>query len=116
MQSSVQNTSNNTANKYWKPGNARPPRQQSSSVVDRQDNTSENVDLYQHSSMSIAQHRRNLPIAAYRTHILYLLEKYRTIIIIGQTGNFYFLQNKANRSSQPKITKHSENFLLHQIL
>jgi ATP-dependent RNA helicase DDX35 len=86
MQTSVPNSSNNTGNKFWKPGSARPPRQQSSSVVDRQDSTSENVDLYQHSSMSIAQHRRHLPIAAYRTHILYLLEKYRTLIIIGSTG------------------------------
>ncbi len=88
MQPSSQNPSNNSVNKFWKPGSARPPRQQSSSIVDRQDSTSENVDLYQHSSMSIAQHRRHLPIAAYRTPILYLLEKYRTLIIIGQTGQF----------------------------
>ncbi|CAF4363353.1 unnamed protein product [Adineta steineri] len=86
MQPPSQNSSNNSANKYWKPGGARPPRQQSSSIVDRHDATSENVDLYQHSSMSITQHRRHLPIANYRTHILYLLEKYRTLIIIGQTG------------------------------
>jgi HrpA-like RNA helicase len=86
MQTSSQNPSNNPVNKYWKPGGARPPRQQSSSIVDRQDSTSENVDLYQHSSMSIAQHRRHLPIATCRTEILYLLEKYRTLIIIGQTG------------------------------
>ncbi|CAF0716373.1 unnamed protein product [Adineta steineri] len=87
MQPPSQNSSNNSANKYWKPGGARPPRQQSSSIVDRHDATSENVDLYQHSSMSITQHRRHLPIANYRTHILYLLEKYRTLIIIGQTGS-----------------------------
>jgi ATP-dependent RNA helicase DDX35 len=86
MQIPNQNPSNNSANKFWKPGSARPPRQQSASIVDRQDSTSENVDLYQHSSMSIAQHRRHLPIAAYRTQMLYLLEKYRTLIIIGQTG------------------------------
>jgi ATP-dependent RNA helicase DDX35 len=86
MQPPSQNPSNNSVNKFWKPGSTRPPRQQSSSIVDRQDSTSENVDLYQHSSMSIAQHRRHLPIAAYRTNILYLLEKYRTLIIIGQTG------------------------------
>ncbi|CAF1289399.1 unnamed protein product [Rotaria magnacalcarata] len=82
-----QNQSKSTTNKYWKPGSTRPPRQQSSSIVDRQDSTSENVDLYQHSSMSIVQHRRHLPIAAYRTHILHLLEKYRTLIIIGETGS-----------------------------
>ncbi len=91
MQTAGQNPSNNSVNKFWKPGSARPPRQQSSSIVDRHDSTSENVDLYQHSSMSIAQHRRHLPIASYRTHILYLLEKYRTLIIIGQTGQFLFL-------------------------
>jgi ATP-dependent RNA helicase DDX35 len=77
----------NSNNKFWKPGGARPPRQQSSSIVDRHDTSSENVDLYQHSSMSISQHRRHLPIAAYRIDILYLLEKYRTLIIIGQTGS-----------------------------
>lgn len=84
------NSSNNQTNKFWKPGSSRPPRQQSSSIVDRQESTTENVDLYQHSSMSIAQHRRHLPIAAYRTQILYLLEKYRTLIIVGQTGEFLF--------------------------
>ena len=83
-QNPSQTSTNN--NKFWKPGSNRPPRQQSSSIVDRQDTSSENVDLYQHSSMSIAQHRRHLPIANYRTQILYLLEKYRTLIIIGQTG------------------------------
>lgn len=83
-------TSQSSANKFWKPGSSRPPRQQSASIVDRQDSTTENVDLYQHSSMSIAQHRRHLPIAGYRTHILYLLEKYRTLIIVGQTGSFLF--------------------------
>ncbi|CAF1574248.1 unnamed protein product, partial [Adineta ricciae] len=87
MQISSQKPTDNSTSRFWKPGSARPPRQQSSSIVDRQDSTSENVDLYQHSSMSISQHRRNLPIANYRTHILYLLEKYRTIIIIGQTGS-----------------------------
>lgn len=89
MQNPSQSSSNNSSSsgsKFWKPGSARPPRQQSSSIVDRQDSTSENVDLYQHSSMSIAQHRRHLPIAQYRLQILYLLEKYRTLIIVGQTG------------------------------
>ena len=88
MQNSSSQSGSTGGNKFWKPGSARPPRQQTSSIVDRQDSTSENVDLYQHSSMSIAQHRRHLPIAAYRTHILYLLEKYRTLIIVGQTGSF----------------------------
>ena len=89
MQTTSQNTSNNnnTGSKFWKPGSARPSRQQSSSIVDRHDSTTENVDLYQHSSMSIAQHRRHLPIAAYRAQLLYLLEKYRTLIIVGQTGS-----------------------------
>ena len=36
----------------------------------------------------MAEHRRYLPIAAYRTHILYLLEMSRTLIIIGYTGRF----------------------------
>ncbi|VDN06380.1 unnamed protein product [Thelazia callipaeda] len=37
-------------------------------------------------SLSIEQQRARLPIFKYRTHILYMLEKYRVLIIVGETG------------------------------
>ncbi|VDK20676.1 unnamed protein product [Anisakis simplex] len=36
--------------------------------------------------LSIQQQRSRLPIFKNRNHILYLLEKYRTVIIVGETG------------------------------
>ncbi|ESO05489.1 hypothetical protein HELRODRAFT_191309 [Helobdella robusta] len=41
---------------------------------------------FNHSS-TIEQQRQRLPIFKYRTHILYLLEKYSVLIIIGETGS-----------------------------
>uniref|UniRef100_A0A158Q8I6 Myosin motor domain-containing protein n=1 Tax=Elaeophora elaphi TaxID=1147741 RepID=A0A158Q8I6_9BILA len=37
-------------------------------------------------ALSIQQQRIRLPIFKYRSHILYLLEKYRILIIVGETG------------------------------
>ncbi|GFR13080.1 probable ATP-dependent RNA helicase DHX35 [Trichonephila clavata] len=38
------------------------------------------------SSLSYDQQRQRLPIYKYRNHILYLLENYQTVIILGETG------------------------------
>ncbi|MCP9257187.1 putative ATP-dependent RNA helicase DHX35 [Dirofilaria immitis] len=37
-------------------------------------------------ALSIQQQRARLPIFKYRNHIIYLLEKYRILIIVGETG------------------------------
>jgi ATP-dependent RNA helicase DDX35 len=37
--------------------------------------------------MTIAQQRQMLPIAKYRESILYAVEKYRTVVIVGETGS-----------------------------
>lgn len=39
-----------------------------------------------HISESIQSQRRKLPIFNNRNHILYLLEKYQTLILVGETG------------------------------
>uniref|UniRef100_A0A914BWD0 RNA helicase n=1 Tax=Acrobeloides nanus TaxID=290746 RepID=A0A914BWD0_9BILA len=38
-------------------------------------------------SLSIQQQRSRLPIFKNRSHILYLLEKYQTVIVVGETGS-----------------------------
>lgn len=42
------------------------------------------VNRYRH--LSIAQQRINLPIHRYRENILYLLEKFSTLVLVGETG------------------------------
>ncbi len=37
-------------------------------------------------SMSLAAQRQRLPIAKHKDHILYLAEKHRVVIIVGETG------------------------------
>lgn len=47
----------------------------------------ENVPIFNRNSvLSIAQQRQRLPIFRYRNHILYSLEKYQTLVILGETG------------------------------
>jgi ATP-dependent RNA helicase DDX35 len=38
--------------------------------------------------LSIQQQRSRLPIAKYKAQILYLVERFRTVVIVGETGNF----------------------------
>ena len=37
-------------------------------------------------SLGLAAQRQKLPIARYKDHILYLLEKHQVIVIVGETG------------------------------
>lgn len=44
------------------------------------------ITFNSHYSLSIEKQRQRLPIFNYRTHILYLLQKYSVVVIIGETG------------------------------
>ena len=37
-------------------------------------------------TLSVEQQRQRLPIFRFRNHILYLLEKYQTLVVVGETG------------------------------
>ena len=37
-------------------------------------------------SLGLAAQRQKLPIARYKDHILYLLEKHQVVVIVGETG------------------------------
>lgn len=39
-----------------------------------------------HHSLSLQAQRQKLPIFNYRNHILYLLEKYSCLVLVGETG------------------------------
>lgn len=40
-----------------------------------------------HINLTLTQQRQRLPIFKYRTQIMYLVEKFRTVVIVGETGS-----------------------------
>lgn len=59
------------------------------SYIDKkEDNLSEasNFVYNRYLSQTIEEQRQKLPIYEKRTHILYLLEVYQTVILVGETG------------------------------
>lgn len=61
----------------------------STSFLDRTElGNSESTDFVynRHLSQTIQTQRQRLPIFNNRNHILYLLEKYQTLVLVGETG------------------------------
>lgn len=72
--------------RFWKPDAEKPG---SSITTERPVNGNDTADtaIYNpNSSLSMNLQRQRLPIFMHRTNILYLLEKYETVIIVGETG------------------------------
>ncbi|KAF9475332.1 P-loop containing nucleoside triphosphate hydrolase protein [Pholiota conissans] len=68
---------------FWKPGTAGP-----GSNVDRASEKEENVVPYapQDSHLSIQRQQERLPIYKHKEKLLYCIEKYGVMIVVGQTG------------------------------
>lgn len=84
-----------------------------SSFLDRNDSSlAETTDFVynRHISQSVQTQRQKLPIFNNRNHILYLLEKFQTLVLVGETGcgkstqlpqvSFYSLLNVAFKGMQ----------------
>lgn len=72
--------------KFWKPG-AEAPGCQVDEERENLHETSIHVPVYNpNASLSIERQRQSLPVFRYRNHILYLVEKYKTVVIVGETG------------------------------
>lgn len=72
--------------RFWKPDTEKPG---GDVAIERplNDNDTAAAAVYNpNSSLSISLQRQRLPIFMHRTNILYLLEKYETVIIVGETG------------------------------
>ncbi|KAK7056332.1 hypothetical protein VNI00_002885 [Paramarasmius palmivorus] len=69
--------------KFWKPGTTGP-----GSTLDRATEVEGNVvqSAPVHSSLSIQGQRERLPIFRHREKLLYCVEKYGVVIVVGQTG------------------------------
>lgn len=62
---------------------------ETASYLDKNDSTLvETTDFVynKYHSLSLEAQRQRLPIFSYRNHILYLLENYQTLVLIGETG------------------------------
>eukprot|EP00112_Aurelia_sp_Birch-Aquarium-sp1_P003315 Seg1370.10_Seg1370.9 transcript_id=Seg1370.10_Seg1370.9/GoldUCD/mRNA.D3Y31 product="putative ATP-dependent RNA helicase DHX35" protein_id=Seg1370.10_Seg1370.9/GoldUCD/D3Y31 len=73
--------------KFWKPGAAAPG---SGVQVERSEGNEGAGSCFKYNpniSLSIQQQRQRLPVFKYRNHILYLLEKYQTVVLVGETGS-----------------------------
>jgi len=72
---------------FWKPGAARPAAAVSSLVDrDRADESSSAVVFNPNERLTLAQQRLRLPIFANRRQLLYMVETYRTTVVVGHTG------------------------------
>ncbi|KAL1929926.1 hypothetical protein VTP01DRAFT_1080 [Rhizomucor pusillus] len=71
---------------FWKPGTIAP-----GSAVDRDTENETDQAVIAHTEqqfrhLTLKQQRERLPVFKRRREILYLLEKYQTVIVVGQTG------------------------------
>eukprot|EP01112_Ceratiomyxa_fruticulosa_P016806 TRINITY_DN5128_c1_g1_i2.p1 TRINITY_DN5128_c1_g1~~TRINITY_DN5128_c1_g1_i2.p1 ORF type:complete len:669 (-),score=138.73 TRINITY_DN5128_c1_g1_i2:49-2055(-) len=64
---------------FWKPGEAAPG-------IGLEDDSTPYYAWNPNEKLSIQQQRERLPIAQSKNHILYLLENFSTLIIVGSTG------------------------------
>lgn len=65
------------------------PSENTVSYLDRNENSlteTTNFVYNKYLSQSIQTQRQRLPIFNNRNHILYLLEKYQTLVLVGETG------------------------------
>ena len=72
--------------KFWKPGTDAPGSHIEEERKDVADTAVSAVVYNPNASLSIERQRQSLPVFCYRNHILYLVENYRTIVIVGKTG------------------------------
>ncbi|XP_005103973.1 probable ATP-dependent RNA helicase DHX35 [Aplysia californica] len=82
--------SSSGAPRFWKPGTAGPGltkiSEERTTSSDQSGIGNASVAYNPHRNLSIEQQRQKLPVFQYRNHILYLAEKYQTVVIIGETG------------------------------
>ncbi|KAK6185965.1 hypothetical protein SNE40_008091 [Patella caerulea] len=72
--------------KFWKPG-ADQPGSHLKEERKSEDNVESTIVVYNPlRNLTIDQQRLKLPVFQHRNNILYLVEKYQTVVIIGETG------------------------------
>ena len=72
--------------RFWKPDAEKPGSSVTTERPVDGNDTADTAIYNPNSSLSMNLQRQRLPIFMHRTNILYLLEKYETVIIVGETG------------------------------
>ncbi|XP_037258541.1 probable ATP-dependent RNA helicase DHX35 isoform X2 [Falco biarmicus] len=72
--------------KFWKPGTEGPGVSVSEERQSPAESSGITVIYNPYASLSIEQQRQKLPVFKLRNHILYLVENYQTLVIVGETG------------------------------
>uniref|UniRef100_A0A8C3KD76 Probable ATP-dependent RNA helicase DHX35 n=1 Tax=Calidris pygmaea TaxID=425635 RepID=A0A8C3KD76_9CHAR len=72
--------------KFWKPGTEGPGVGVSEERQSPAESSGITVIYNPYASLSIEQQRQKLPVFKLRNHILYLVENYQTLVIVGETG------------------------------
>ncbi|KAG9332603.1 hypothetical protein JZ751_014701 [Albula glossodonta] len=70
--------------KFWKPGSEGPGLSEERELTT--ETTGSPVIYNPYASLSIEKQRQKLPVFKHRNHILYLVESYQTVVIVGETG------------------------------
>ncbi|XP_053430200.1 probable ATP-dependent RNA helicase DHX35 isoform X2 [Nycticebus coucang] len=72
--------------KFWRPGTEGPGVSISEERQSLAENSGTTIVYNPYAALSIEQQRQKLPVFKLRNHILYLIENYQTVVIIGETG------------------------------
>ncbi|XP_019314047.1 probable ATP-dependent RNA helicase DHX35 isoform X2 [Panthera pardus] len=72
--------------KFWRPGTEGPGVSISEERQSLAENSATTVVYNPYAALSIEQQRQKLPVFKLRNHILYLVENYQTVVIVGETG------------------------------
>ncbi|KAM7326963.1 hypothetical protein ACRRTK_013330 [Alexandromys fortis] len=72
--------------KFWKPGTEGPGVSISEERQSVAENSGTTIIYNPYAALSIEQQRQKLPVFKLRNHILYLVENYQTVVIVGETG------------------------------
>ncbi|KAM5304628.1 putative ATP-dependent RNA helicase DHX35 [Glossophaga mutica] len=72
--------------KFWRPGTEGPGASISEERQSVAESSATTVVYNPYAALSIEQQRQKLPVFKLRNHILYLIENYQTVVIVGETG------------------------------
>ncbi|KAM8774926.1 putative ATP-dependent RNA helicase DHX35 [Rhynchonycteris naso] len=72
--------------KFWRPGTEGPGVSISEERSSVAENSAATIVYNPYAALSIEQQRQKLPVFKLRNHILYLIENYQTVVIVGETG------------------------------
>ncbi|XP_032701635.1 probable ATP-dependent RNA helicase DHX35 isoform X3 [Lontra canadensis] len=72
--------------KFWRPGTEGPGVSISEERQSLAENSATTVVYNPYAALSVEQQRQKLPVFKLRNHILYLVENYQTVVIVGETG------------------------------